>query len=251
MRPGYVRPGLSVDEAYRRWNMRLIRKRKEMTQRAGSKHKRLIKKNRTFTDEEIVRMKAMYAKGMTKAKIAEELGVKHSSLAYHLNEGEKERIAASKNARRAAPGGTFSRKLEDFNKSFSQEDKKTPNSHTNIFHEKIRNFIGIKGGPELMVKKKEILEKLWPGENNEKRTDYKTKCALTGEPIDLDARKGEPGYSNLDHELARARGGSNDADNCQPLSSVVNTMKGDMTNEELFEKCKQILNYQGYTVKKL
>ena len=29
MRPGYVRPGLSVDEAYRKWNMRLIRKRKE------------------------------------------------------------------------------------------------------------------------------------------------------------------------------------------------------------------------------
>jgi hypothetical protein len=29
MRPGYVRPGLTVDEAYRRWNMRLIRKRKE------------------------------------------------------------------------------------------------------------------------------------------------------------------------------------------------------------------------------
>jgi len=29
VRPGYVRPGLSVDEAYRRWNMSLIRKRKE------------------------------------------------------------------------------------------------------------------------------------------------------------------------------------------------------------------------------
>mgnify|MGYP003131455344 CR=1 FL=1 len=29
VRPGYVRPGLSVDEAYRKWNMRLIRKRKE------------------------------------------------------------------------------------------------------------------------------------------------------------------------------------------------------------------------------
>ena len=101
-----------------------------------------------------------------------------------------------------------------------------------------------------MVKKKEILEKLWPGENNEKRTDYKTKCALTGEPIDLDVRQGEPGYGNLDHELARAKGGSNDADNCQPLSSVVNGMKGDMTNEELFEKCKKILNYQGYTVEK-
>jgi len=29
VRPGYVRPGLTVDEAYRRWNMRLIRKRKK------------------------------------------------------------------------------------------------------------------------------------------------------------------------------------------------------------------------------
>ena len=29
MRPGYVRPGLTVDEAHRKWNMRLIRKRKE------------------------------------------------------------------------------------------------------------------------------------------------------------------------------------------------------------------------------
>ena len=30
MRPGYVRPGLSVDEAYRRWNMRLVRERKKL-----------------------------------------------------------------------------------------------------------------------------------------------------------------------------------------------------------------------------
>jgi ribosomal protein L37AE/L43A len=30
MRPGYVRPGLSVDEAYRRWNMRLVRQRKKL-----------------------------------------------------------------------------------------------------------------------------------------------------------------------------------------------------------------------------
>ena len=205
------------------------------TQRAGSKHKRLIKKNRTFTDEEIVRMKAMYAEGITKADIAEELGVKYNSLAYHLNEGEKERVAASRDTRRAAPGGVFSAKVEDFNKAFLEENKRPHNGYTNIFNEKIRNFTGIKGGPELMAKKKEILEKLWPGENNEKRTDYKTKCALTGEPIDLDARKGEPGYSNLDHELARARGGSNDANNCQPLSSAVNGMKGDMTNEEFFE----------------
>jgi len=29
VRPGYVRPGLTVDEAHRKWNMRLIRKRKE------------------------------------------------------------------------------------------------------------------------------------------------------------------------------------------------------------------------------
>ena len=27
-RPGYVAPGQSVDEAYRRWNMKLVRRRK-------------------------------------------------------------------------------------------------------------------------------------------------------------------------------------------------------------------------------
>ena len=30
VRPGYVRPGLTVDEAYRRWNMRLVRERKKL-----------------------------------------------------------------------------------------------------------------------------------------------------------------------------------------------------------------------------
>ena len=29
MRPGYVRPGLTVDEAHRKWNMRLVRERKK------------------------------------------------------------------------------------------------------------------------------------------------------------------------------------------------------------------------------
>ena len=30
MRSGYVRSGLTVDEAYRRWNMRLVRQRKKL-----------------------------------------------------------------------------------------------------------------------------------------------------------------------------------------------------------------------------
>ena len=100
----------------------------------------------------------------------------------------------------------------------------------------------------MTVKLKELMDKLWPGEDNEiekigrktvlKRTNFRTKCALSGRDIDLGAAKGEPGESSLDHERPRSKGGPSDLDNCQPLSVRMNQMKGNMTNKEFKEEIK-------------
>ena len=100
----------------------------------------------------------------------------------------------------------------------------------------------------MAVKLKELMDKLWPGEDNKiekigrrtilKRTNFRHKCALSGRDIDLGARRGEPGESSIDHERPRSKGGQSDLDNCQPLSVRMNQMKGNMTNEEFKEEIK-------------
>ena len=48
--------------------------------------------------------------------------------------------------------------------------------------------------------------------------------------------KGHPLAANLDHEIPVARGGRNELSNAQLLKEKINSMKGDMTNEELFDE---------------
>ena len=103
-------------------------------------------------------------------------------------------------------------------------------------------------GINMTIKLKELMDKLWPGEDNGsekigrktvlKRTNFWTKCALSGRDINLAARREEPGKGSLDHKIPRDQGGTSDLDNCQPLSVRMNQMKGNMTNEEFKEEIK-------------
>ena len=70
-----------------------------------------------------------------------------------------------------------------------------------------------------------------------------TICYLSGEKINLY----ENNY-NLDHIIPYSRGGKNTLDNLGITHRIVNTMKSDLTPDELLKWCKRILEYNGFSV---
>lgn len=75
---------------------------------------------------------------------------------------------------------------------------------------------------------------------------YQPICYLTGKKIDLSNSKD---YS-LDHIIPKAEGGDNSLDNMGFLKANVNYSKNSMSVEEFLNLCKEVLEYNGYTVTK-
>ncbi len=61
-------------------------------------------------------------------------------------------------------------------------------------------------------------------------------CALTGIRL-------AQGEASFDHVIPRSKGGSNEPSNLRWVHSVVNVMRGNRTDAELFAWCKRILNH--------
>jgi len=74
------------------------------------------------------------------------------------------------------------------------------------------------------------LERMWE--------DQGGFCALTGVKL-------EQGIASLDHIKHRSRGGKNDPSNLRWVHKVVNEMRGDRTDAELFQWCKLLLKKTG------
>lgn len=74
----------------------------------------------------------------------------------------------------------------------------------------------------------------------------KTKCYLTGTPIDLE----KDNYC-FDHIVPVSKGGTNDLSNLGITIPIANYSKSDLTVEEYLELCKKVLEHYGYTVNKI
>ncbi len=71
-------------------------------------------------------------------------------------------------------------------------------------------------------------------------------CYLSGRPLDLDSRSG----FSLDHIIPASRGGLSSLDNMGLAHPTVNMCKSELTPEEFFALCKEVLEFQGYKVTK-
>tara|TARA_R100000458_G_C8183365_1_gene179611 strand:+ start:94 stop:747 length:654 start_codon:yes stop_codon:yes gene_type:complete len=215
-------------------------------------------------EKEIEKMRALKAEGLPNSTISKMVGFSDKTVAYHITPGAKAKRREATTKWSGKPGGRLRKKLSDFNKSFSVSTKKTVSEKTQKHYDskpnmriykKLYGFLNKKGG--IMAEYREVLEKLWPGEDNENRTEFKTVCALSGRVIDLnrtEPHKHELNKSDcgaFDHELPRDRGGSNDISNLQPLHSQINYIKHNLTNKELVGVCREILVCQGYQVVKI
>lgn len=109
------------------------------------------------------------------------------------------------------------------------------------YYEKVRNFQRRKGSS--LVPREEY---------NFSYHDLRNKigeapiCYLSGEPININ----DGSSYNLDHIIPACRGGKNTLDNVGVCSALINKMKHTMTVDEFLEKCKQVLEYNGYIVTK-
>ena len=231
---------------------------------ASSLNKRLIGSSRRIfvTETQRKEMHALYKEGMTPGDIGKRLNLGQTTVRDHLDPDVRAKTRACTKRRNSRPDVVFEEKLRHFNHSFLPPAPGTRNVETQLeydrgyinrlgIYKKLHGFLYDEGetkGINMTIKLKELMDKLWPGEDNGsekigrktvlKRTNFWTKCALSGRDIDLGALKGKPGESSLDHERPRSKGGLSDLDNCQPLSTRMNQMKGNMTNKEFKEEIK-------------
>lgn len=70
------------------------------------------------------------------------------------------------------------------------------------------------------------------------------RCYLSGKLLDLSNGKS----FHFDHIIPATKGGTNTLENLGLLSSEINKMKSDLTIEEFLQNCKEILEYNNYSV---
>ena len=75
---------------------------------------------------------------------------------------------------------------------------------------------------------------------------YDNKCYLSGRPLDMKWGKN----LEFDHIIPKSKGGSNNLDNLGLCTREANGAKQDLSLDELFELCKDILEHNGYKVEK-
>ena len=230
----------------------------------SSFNKRIIGSRRRIfvTETQRKEMHALYKGGMTPGDIGKRLNLGQTTVREHLNPDVREKTRVRAKRRNSKPEVVFKQKLHRFNQSLLPPAPITRNDKTQMIYskgyscntvisKKLYKFLYAEGKMEVInmtIKLKELMDKLWPGEDNGsekigrktvlKRTNFWTKCALSGRDINLAARREEPGKGSLDHKIPRDQGGTSDLDNCQPLSTRMNQMKGNMTNKEFKEEIK-------------
>ena len=181
--------------------------------------------------EDILKLRS---EGKSYRQIEKELGCSKSLISYHCGNGnEKKRVSKTNSARKQ-----ICKKVTRFKsrcarknwkalriklKTFKRKD--SYGSRTNlIVHNISKNYYC-----------KDVLKKI--GEN--------PLCYLTGKKIDLN----KPETYNLDHIIPTSRGGTNDLNNLNICIKEANVAKGDLSLEELYKLCEDILSWRNKNLK--
>lgn len=163
--------------------------------------------------------------GKSYREIKKLLNCSLSTISFHCGEGQKEKNyirhkkSIKSNVLKTKADRFKSRNLSEKSRSFQRRDgsKLIPREEYNFTVKDVLNKIG-----------------------------NSPKCYLSGEDIDIS----NPKSFHFDHIFPASKGGNNLLDNLGITSSIVNKMKHDLTIEEFLAKCKEILEYQGYEVRK-
>jgi len=182
--------------------------------------------------------------GKSYKQIRKILGCSLGTIAYHCGEGQKEKYLARQ--RKFRRNNVVAKKVSTFKhpsaykrnrpkEEIKSNKRKCLQSKADDFQRARENGkIGKHLGKTFTYK--DVL------------TEYgeQTNCYLSGRPISLL----EPRTYQFDHKIPASKGGDCSFENLGIACREANVAKGNMTPEELLELCKDILEYNGYKVKK-
>ncbi len=172
--------------------------------------------------EQILKLRS---EGKTYIQIKNQLNCSLSTISYYCGKGQKEK---NKN-----------RRIKRFkNNSLHQ---KINNFCQRTISEKVRSFERRKGSS---LEKRKI--RTFKAQDVIEKFGNNPVCYLTGRQLDLKNSKD----FHFDHIIPSSKGGSNLISNLGLTDGTVNKMKHDLTFEEFVNKCKEVLEYQGYEVKR-
>jgi len=181
---------------------------------------------------------ALHAAGKSRKEIQEILGCTKSTLCYHLSQGQKqknfERCQKYRQVRHP-----FVKKLERFLNRNHDPQSIPVGQMTNIrrrIYEKIKNFVRDK-------ETKTMTTQPFTVEDVITKHSSSPVCYLTGQPIDIY----KPSTYAFDHIIPISRGGSNSIENLGICTRRANAAKTDMTPDELYEFCRQVIAHKELT----
>jgi len=165
--------------------------------------------------------------GKTYNEIQKTLNCSKGTISYYCGESQKEKTIIRTRKRRE---NKLVRKIDSF------KHRKSRN-----VRESVRRFN--KRDNEIKGRTNKNINKTFTVDDVIEKFGISTFCYLSGEPINLDNDD-----FNLDHITPSCRGGDNTLKNLGITHPTVNTMKGELTPDELIEWCTKILNHNGFKI---
>jgi 5-methylcytosine-specific restriction endonuclease McrA len=157
--------------------------------------------------------------GKSYKQIKDKLGCSKGTISYHCGKGQKLKNAQRNKKNRKV----IVSKVYDF-----QYDRK--------IKDKSKDFQRKRGKRIITFNWQDVIEKF----------GWETHCYLTGRPINIKS----PKDYHFDHINPVSKGGSNTLDNLGITCCAANKAKNDLSVSEFLTLCKEVLEHNGYKVKK-
>jgi hypothetical protein len=179
--------------------------------------------------------------GLSYRAIAKKLGCSKGTISFHCSKSQTERNRVRKQNK--SYGYNLSRKVNAFKSKCSRTQYIT-------FRNKVKGFkrrkAKLAGGGNREYAKAGTTWRIHNLSKNYSARDVINKigespvCYLTGRKIDLSC----PSEYSLDHRLPTAQGGTNDLDNLEICTIVSNRAKADLTLEDFYALCEEVLAWR-------
>ena len=167
------------------------------------------------------------SKGKSYRQIQEALGCSKSTIAYHCD-GGKEKARVKRNNKKRKP---ICRKVSSFRSRCSRKNYVSFRGKVKTFKRRSPNpSYTLVNSISINYSCQDVIDKL--GEN--------PTCYLTGKKINLN----NPETYNLDHVIPTSKGGTNDLKNLNICTQEANQAKGNLSLDELFKLCEDILSFR-------